>query len=78
MHSRCTEGECEGVYNPRGDCHPHEEPLANERVLVGVQFIGMEHLLRWERIAVVTDVDWIRHTLRVFSFVVPGVIKIWE
>ena len=39
--------------------------------------VGMEHLLRWERIAVVTDVDWIRYTIRVFSFVIPGVTKIF-
>jgi SpoIIAA-like len=40
--------------------------------------VGMEHLLRWECIAVVTDVDWIRHTLRVFSFVIPGAVKIFR
>ena len=39
--------------------------------------VGMEHLLRWERIAVVTDVDWIRYTIRAFSFVIPGVTKIF-
>ena len=30
--------------------------------------VGVEHLLRWERIAVVTDVNWIRHTIRAFGF----------
>lgn len=39
--------------------------------------VGMEHILRWERIAVVTDVDWIRYTLRTFSFVIPGMAKIF-
>lgn len=39
--------------------------------------VGMEHLLRWERIAVVSDVDWIRHTIRAFSFVMPGEVKIF-
>jgi hypothetical protein len=37
--------------------------------------VGMEHLPRWERIAVVTDVDWIRYTIRAFSFLMPGVAK---
>ena len=37
--------------------------------------VGMEHVLRWERIAVVTDVDWIRHTIRAFSFVMPAATK---
>lgn len=36
---------------------------------------GMEHLTRWERIAVVTDVDWIRHTMQFFSFMMPGETK---
>jgi SpoIIAA-like len=40
--------------------------------------VGMEHLLRWERIAVVTDVDWIRHIFRVFSFVIPGMTKVFR
>lgn len=39
--------------------------------------VGMEHVLRWERIAVVTDVDWIRHTIRAFSFMIPGVVRIF-
>ena len=39
--------------------------------------VGMEHVLRWERIAVVTNVDWIRHTIRAFSFVIPGTVKIF-
>jgi len=39
---------------------------------------GVEHLLRWERIAVVTDVDWIRHTFQAFSFVIPGTAKVFH
>lgn len=40
--------------------------------------VGMEHVLRWERVAVITDVDWIRHTVQVFSFVIPGMVKIFR
>jgi hypothetical protein len=39
--------------------------------------VGMEHLTRWERIAVVTDVDWIRHTMQFFSFMMPGEAKVF-
>lgn len=39
--------------------------------------VGMEHILRWERIAVVTDVDWIRHTIRAFGFVMPGEARVF-
>jgi hypothetical protein len=40
--------------------------------------VGMEHVLRWERVAVVTDVEWIRYTIRAFSFVIPGVAKVFR
>ena len=36
----------------------------------------MEHILRWERIAVVTNVDWIRHTIQAFSLMIPGAVRI--
>jgi SpoIIAA-like len=37
--------------------------------------VGMEHLTRWERVAVVTDVEWIKHTMLFFSFLMPGAMK---
>lgn len=39
--------------------------------------VGFSHLKRWERFAVVTDVDWIRHTMQLFSFMVPGEMKVF-
>ena len=39
--------------------------------------VGVEHLSRWERIAVVTDVDWIGHSIRAFGFLIPGEIRIF-
>jgi SpoIIAA-like len=40
--------------------------------------VGMESITRWERIAVVTDVEWIKHTVRIFSFLMPGVTKLFS
>jgi hypothetical protein len=40
--------------------------------------VGTEHLLRWERIAVVTDLDWVGFTFRAFSFAIPAVAKIFR
>jgi hypothetical protein len=37
--------------------------------------VGMEHLTRWERIALVTDVEWIKHTMQFFSFLTPGDLR---
>lgn len=39
--------------------------------------VGMGHIARWERIAVVTDVAWIAHTIRIFGFLMPGRTKIF-
>ena len=39
--------------------------------------VGMEHLSHWERVAVVTDVDWIRLAVGVFRFLIPGEIRIF-
>ncbi len=33
--------------------------------------VGMEHFTQWERVAVVTNVDWIRHSVRAFGFLMP-------
>lgn len=40
--------------------------------------IGVEHLSRWERMAVVTDVRWIRVALEAFRFVMPGRLRVFD
>jgi hypothetical protein len=39
--------------------------------------LGVEHWTRWERIAVVSDVEWIRLAVNFFRFLVPGETKIF-
>ena len=39
--------------------------------------IGVEHLTRWERVAVVTDLDWIRRAMHIFGFLVPGDFRVF-
>ena len=34
--------------------------------------VGMEHVTRWEMIAVVTDKDWLRHSVDIFGYLIPG------
>ncbi|MGB8474811.1 MAG: STAS/SEC14 domain-containing protein [Candidatus Acidiferrum sp.] len=40
--------------------------------------VGVEHLFRWERFAIVSDIDWIRYTLRAFGFLIPGMVKFFH
>ncbi|MGB7984190.1 MAG: STAS/SEC14 domain-containing protein [Terracidiphilus sp.] len=40
--------------------------------------IGVEHPMGWERVAVVTDVDWIVQMVRIFSFLMPCPVKLFS
>ena len=40
--------------------------------------IGMQHLTRWERVAVVTDVQWIAQAVSLFNFLMPGAMKVFS
>jgi hypothetical protein len=39
--------------------------------------VGLGNLTRWERIAVVTDVQWIGNALKVFGFLKPGQVQVF-
>lgn len=39
--------------------------------------VGVEHLTRWDRAAIVTDVDWIRHMIDAFRFLMPGRLRVF-
>jgi SpoIIAA-like len=39
--------------------------------------LGIEHFRQWERIAVVTDVDWIVHAIHAFRFLLPRPVKVF-
>lgn len=40
--------------------------------------LGMKHLAGWERIAVVTDVEWIRAGMKLFRLVMPGRVRLFR
>ncbi|WP_026073240.1 STAS/SEC14 domain-containing protein [Nodosilinea nodulosa] len=39
--------------------------------------VGLQHLTAWEKIAVVTDQDWIRAATKVFGFALPCPVKVF-
>ncbi len=39
--------------------------------------VGIEHWKDWERVAVVTDVDWIKQATRAFGFLLAGRVKVF-
>ena len=40
--------------------------------------VGFKHITAWERIAVVSDVDWIGNVMRFFGFVIPGQVRVFS
>jgi hypothetical protein len=40
--------------------------------------VGLQHFTAWERVAVVTDVGWIRTGMKAFGFVMPGQVRVFS
>ena len=40
--------------------------------------VGIQHLTAWERVAMVTDLVWIRTMMKAFSIFIPGEIRIFN
>lgn len=37
--------------------------------------VGMDHITAFEKIAVVSDVDWVIRAVKIFSFVIPSLVR---
>jgi hypothetical protein len=40
--------------------------------------VGLSEFRAWERIAVVSDKDWIRHSISAFGWMVPGEVRVFD
>jgi SpoIIAA-like len=40
--------------------------------------VGLKYRSSWERLAVVTDKDWMRHGIAAFGWLIPGQIRVFE
>jgi SpoIIAA-like len=40
--------------------------------------VGLKYRSSWERLAVVTDKDWMRHAIASFGWLMPGQIRVFE
>ena len=38
---------------------------------------GLTHLSKWERMALVSDADWVRHAISLFGWMVPGDVRVF-
>lgn len=40
--------------------------------------LGLKHLRGWERLAVVSDIEWIRAAIRIFGIAIPGHVRVFH
>lgn len=40
--------------------------------------LGIKHRDTWERVAIVTDIDWLRRGFALFSWMVPGEMRLFS
>ncbi len=40
--------------------------------------VGLKHLTRFSRIAIVTDVDWLEKSVKAFGFMMPGEVRVFQ
>jgi len=40
--------------------------------------LGLKHLTGWERMAVVSDLEWIRAAIRIFALAIPGHVRVFH
>jgi hypothetical protein len=38
---------------------------------------GLRHLSSWERMALVSDADWVRHSISLLGWLVPGEVRVF-
>jgi hypothetical protein len=82
---RVTNEECANILRP-----VMEDSLKHDKVRlyyeIGSRFpgaasedlrIGVEHIPQWERVAVVTDVGWVRHTVNALRFLMTSEVRVF-
>ena len=82
---RVTNEDCDKILKPL-----MQNSLKHEKVRlyyeIGSRFpgaawedlgIGLEHIPQWERVAIVTDVGWVRHTVNALRFLIPGEVRVF-
>jgi hypothetical protein len=64
-------GEIRLVFQIGPDFQHFTPGMMGTDVTTGLSF-GVKHWSAWERMAVVTDVEWLRHSMQMFGWMTPG------
>lgn len=87
---KVTGSDYESVIIPLVEEKLHKHSKINLLYHIGNEFTGMEaeamwedtkvgirHLTEWKKIAVVSDINWIRWAIKIFGVAMPGQVKVF-
>jgi hypothetical protein len=40
--------------------------------------LGLKHLTGWERMAIVSDIEWVRAAINIFGLIIPGQVRVFH
>ncbi len=40
--------------------------------------LGLKHIQGWERMAIVSDIEWVRAAIKIFGIVIPGHVRLFH
>jgi hypothetical protein len=83
---RVTNEDCNKVLKPLMESSLKRHDKVRLYYEIGCRFpgaawedldIGIEHMPSWERVAIVTDVGWVRHTVNALRVLIPGEVRVF-
>jgi hypothetical protein len=83
---RVTNEDCDKILKPLMETSLKRHDKVRLYYEIGCRFpgaawedlrIGLDHIPQWERVAVVTDVGWVRHTVNALRFLIPGEVRVF-
>jgi hypothetical protein len=77
MKAAAEAGEVRMVFAVGPGFEEFEPGALMEDAKVGVT-LGIGHPHAWKRTAVVTDVDWIKKAIHMFTWLTPGEVRVFE
>jgi hypothetical protein len=83
---RVTNNDCDKILKPAMESTLKRHDKVRLYYEIGCRFpgaawenlrVGIERIPQWERVAIVTDVGWVRHTVNALRFLIPGDVRVF-
>lgn len=59
-------------------CHFTDKTKISLGAMWDDTLVGIKHYFNWEKIALVSDIDWLNHTFKAMGFLMPGHLRIYS